>query len=71
MNPENFKIDFFFLSFLFHFVLVFPLNFIVGQESTSLRNFVSENWNFGHLRLNVVLHVYLLGNSISFQGRKY
>lgn len=50
------------------FLFCFPLKFYSWSRN---RTFPQKNFEGGHLRLNVALHVYLLENSVRFQGRKY
>lgn len=59
-------------DFLFGWVC-FSLKFYSwARNKTSLqKNFVRENWNVDHLRLNVAFPSLLLENSVRFQGRKY
>lgn len=54
-------------------LVLFPLRFYSWTRNTALlqKNFVSENWDIGYLRLNIAFLCLLARKFSQFQGRKY
>lgn len=54
-------------------LVLFPFRFYSWTRNTALlqKNFVSENWDIGYLRLNIAFPCLLAGKFSQFQGRKY